>query len=155
MLAFRFKFLVVPYERVSGMFAGHQHTTRWCAHGVAGVVGGKPHAFARELVQVRGLDFLLPVGTQFRPAEIVGHDKNDVWFIRRQQRRRQRKQQECNEPSHGVTAVCQNGRGLQSIHFPFHNAVNWTLASAVRLAWRSWAMALRRGARVASRLRRR
>ena len=73
-----FEFLVVAHKGVAWMFAGHQHTPRRCAHGVAGIVRRKPHAFARKLVEVWRLDFLLAVGTQFRPTEIIGHDQDDI-----------------------------------------------------------------------------
>ena len=38
----------------------------------------EPHAFGRELVQVRGLDELLAVRTEIPPAEVVGDNQNDV-----------------------------------------------------------------------------
>ena len=79
-----FEFLVVAHKGVTGMFAGHQYTPRRCAHGVAGIVRRKPHAFARKLVEVWRLDFLLSVGAQLRPAEVIGHDENDVGLIRQQ-----------------------------------------------------------------------
>ena len=64
-------------------FAREQHSPGGCASGVAGVEVGELHAHARQLVQFRGFDDLLPVGTQFPIAQIIGHQKENVRPLRR------------------------------------------------------------------------
>ena len=71
-------FVVGTNKGVAAVLAGHERVARWRADRGAGVVLGETHAFGRNAIKMRGLDFLLPVAAQLRPAEIVGHDINDV-----------------------------------------------------------------------------
>ena len=77
-LAFRLNLAVVPHERVPRVLAGHQHTARRRADGVAGVVAREPHALLGQAIEVGGLDFFLAVTAQLGVTEIVRHDEDDV-----------------------------------------------------------------------------
>ena len=74
MLPLRLHGLVVAHKRMPRMLAGHQHTARRRTHGVAGVIRCEPHTLTRKLVEMRRLDFLLPVRSQLCPTEIIGHN---------------------------------------------------------------------------------
>ena len=91
-LTLGFHGLVVAHNCVARMLAGHQHAAGGRTHGVARIVGGKPHAFLGELVDIRRLDFLLAVGTEFRPSEVISHDEDNVWFLGGKQDRHKRQQ---------------------------------------------------------------
>ena len=60
------------------MLAGYEHAPRGSTHGHSAVKLREAQAVAGERVDVRRLDFLLPVAAQFGKAQIVGHDQHDV-----------------------------------------------------------------------------
>src|SRR5262245_54494976 len=53
-----------------GVAAGHEHGTARSADGTARVALGEAHPFGGQAVEVRSLDALLPVATQFPVTEI-------------------------------------------------------------------------------------
>ena len=66
------------------MQPGDQAVARWHADRVGRVIVCKPHALFGHGVQVRRLDQLLTVTAKTCPAQVVGHDQDDVrpgWFV--------------------------------------------------------------------------
>ena len=64
--------------RVAGVFAGKERSARGVANGAARVGLGEAHAFRRHAIEVWRLNHRLTVATQFPPAEVIGHDKNNI-----------------------------------------------------------------------------
>jgi len=48
--------------------------------------GAQAHALSGKMIEVRRLDLFLPVTAQLTPAEVIGHDENDVGPGRRGRR---------------------------------------------------------------------
>ena len=69
---------VIASWRMAPVGAGHEATSRRCANTTAGICLSKAKALFGELVDVGGLDLLLPVAAQVSVAEIIGHDEDDV-----------------------------------------------------------------------------
>lgn len=61
--------------------AGEEDAACGGADGGSSVVMGEAHTVFGELVEVRSLDFFLPVAADFSVAEIVGENENDVRFL--------------------------------------------------------------------------
>ncbi len=64
--------------RVAGVFAGEERAARGVANGAARVGLGEAHALRRHAVEVGRFDHRLAVAAQFPPAEVVGHDENNI-----------------------------------------------------------------------------
>ena len=63
---------------VAVMETGHEHTARRRADGGPGVEMVEAYPFRGHAVETRRFDDLLPVAAEVAPAEIVGHDPDEV-----------------------------------------------------------------------------
>jgi hypothetical protein len=61
----------------------------------------EPPPLAGELVDVRRLHLRGPVAPEIAVTKIIGEDENDVWRLRREERRTKSKEDE-NKPRHAV-----------------------------------------------------
>ena len=77
----KIRFCVSSNITVSRVLSGHQHTSRRCANGRAGVKLCEPPPFGGHPVDVRRFDLFLPVTAYVTVAQIVGHNEDDVWFL--------------------------------------------------------------------------
>src|SRR5690606_10088256 len=55
------QFVIPPYERVSAVSSGQQHTARGGADRSTGVMFGKANSFGCQLIQMRGFYLFLPI----------------------------------------------------------------------------------------------
>ena len=72
---------VAAHAGVAVVLAGHEDAPRRGADRGAGVELGEPQAFARHAIEVRRLDDVLTVATEFAVAEIIGHDPDQVGAV--------------------------------------------------------------------------
>src|SRR5262249_42477141 len=63
---------------MTGMQSGHQNAARWCADRTARIEIGVADTLSGEAIDVRCLNLLLSVASEFAVAEIVEHDEDDV-----------------------------------------------------------------------------
>src|SRR5215211_2614373 len=63
----------------AGVASSQKHIARRRAYGRAGVVLRPTLAFRGHAVEMRCLDLLLPVATEFGIAEIIRKNHDDVW----------------------------------------------------------------------------
>ena len=70
--------LIAANARVARVLAGHEGRTRRRADSGTGIALRETNAVRRQLVDVRCLNFLLPVATDIAVAQIVRENENDV-----------------------------------------------------------------------------
>ena len=72
---------VAPDANVTGVQAGHERGAGGGADSAAGVALGEAQPFGGKPIDVRSLDFHLPVAAEIAVAEIIGEDKNDIRLV--------------------------------------------------------------------------
>jgi hypothetical protein len=68
---------------VAKVLAGEQDAAGRSTDRRSGVMPGEAHPFLGKLVEVRGPDLLLPVGSEFTVTQVVGQDEDNVGRGRR------------------------------------------------------------------------
>jgi hypothetical protein len=87
-------FVIVTNIGMTAVLPRHQGKPGRGANGSGCVVLREAHPLGSKTVEVRRFDFLLTVAPEFRPAEVISHDVDDIRFIGVRENRASQSEQE-------------------------------------------------------------
>ncbi len=97
------------------MLACHEDTSGWGTNCITRVGSAEFHSVSCKLVQIRCLNEFLSIATQFSPAQVVSHDKDNIGLTSRNNTSKTYEEKEdLIEGFHCKKALAESGLSTQN-----------------------------------------